>query len=110
MCIFYFYFSYIFSYIRLLPPPDDLLTPYNINISPFSNLKTLILCYTHITWEHIIQLSPLLTQLEDLQLSGNEIDSLNGDLTHLQNLKCINLENNKLKDWSQVNNLNSLPK
>ncbi|CAO3608649.1 unnamed protein product [Cunninghamella blakesleeana] len=97
------------NYIRLLPPPDDLLTPNNIISSPFSNLRTLVLCYTQIEWGHIIQLSPLLTQLEDLQLSGNGISLLNGNLSHLQNLKCINLENNKLKDWDQINHLNSLP-
>ncbi|CAO3616259.1 unnamed protein product [Cunninghamella echinulata] len=97
------------NYIRLLPPTLEFLTSNSVNNSPFSNLKTLVLCYTYITWDQVLLLSPLLSQLEDLQLSGNNIESLGGISTHFPHLKCINLEQNKLKDWDQVNSLNSLP-
>ncbi|KAI8333376.1 hypothetical protein BC941DRAFT_434548 [Chlamydoabsidia padenii] len=94
------------NYIRLLPPDNQLL---NSSPSPFQHLKTLVLCNTHITWHHILQLEPLLLHLEDLQLSGNGISKLDYSPTQFQQLKCINLEDNCIQDWKQVDHLGSLP-
>ncbi|CAO3577068.1 unnamed protein product [Absidia cylindrospora] len=95
------------NHIRLLPPSDTLLN--STTPSPFQHLKTLVLCNTHITWNQILQLEPLLLHLEDLQLSGNGIKELDRPLTHLKKLKCINLEDNCIQNWNQVDHLGLLP-
>lgn len=75
----------------------------------FSNLKILSLNQTLIPWEHIETLSYQLPQIEDLQLGGNELKEL-GVITGFRNLKCLNLEDNLIGEWSQVEKLGSLPK
>lgn len=76
----------------------------------FSNLKTLALNQTLTTWQDIKSLAPQLPQLEDLQLGGNEISQLGVIEKDFRNLKCLNLEDNLITDWTQVATLASLPK
>ncbi|KAG0194446.1 hypothetical protein DFQ28_011247 [Apophysomyces sp. BC1034] len=77
--------------------------------SVFENLTTLALNNTRTKWHDIEMLAPLLTYLEDLQLGGNQINQLSA-LTTLKQLKCINLEDNKIDSWDQVEKLGSLPR
>ncbi|KAF7731007.1 hypothetical protein EC973_001053 [Apophysomyces ossiformis] len=74
----------------------------------FEHLTTLALNNTRTTWHDIELIAPLLTSLEDLQLGGNRIDRLS-TLTTLRSLKCINLEENDLDRWEEVEKLGSLP-
>ncbi|CAO3652307.1 unnamed protein product [Mucor hiemalis] len=87
--------------LRLCPPPTSGLQ--------LSNLKTLALNQTFITWKDIEVLAPQLTQLEDLQLGSNGIKELGTITNDFNRLKSINLENNLISDWSQVENLSTLP-
>ncbi|GAA5814954.1 hypothetical protein MFLAVUS_011488 [Mucor flavus] len=89
-----------YSQSRLAPPPTHALS--------FSNLKILSLNQTLIPWKHIETLSYQLPQLEDLQLGGNELKEL-GVITGFRNLKCLNLEDNLISEWGQVEKLGSLP-
>ncbi|KAI8060555.1 hypothetical protein BC940DRAFT_350534 [Gongronella butleri] len=77
--------------------------------SSFSHLRTLVLCGTRITWDQVVALQPFVPQLEDLQLSGNQLATLT-PLHHLPHLQCLNLEHNNLTDWHQVNALTTLPR
>lgn len=56
------------------------------------------------SWQDIELLAPQLPQLEELQLGGNEISQLSV-ITHLKNLKWLNLEDNLISDWNQVSKL-----
>ena len=60
------------------------------------------------SWNEIRDLLVSLPNLEDLQLGGNELSELSE--INLPNLKCINIEDNKFHDWSQVAKLGTLPK
>ncbi|KAI9472262.1 MAG: hypothetical protein EXX96DRAFT_642823 [Benjaminiella poitrasii] len=73
-----------------------------------TNLRTLALNETLISWKDIELLAPSLTHLEDLQLGGNQISELSS--VHFPQLKCLNLENNLIRDWQQVIKLGTLPK
>ncbi|KAG0173762.1 hypothetical protein DFQ30_007047 [Apophysomyces sp. BC1015] len=86
-------------------PPTETLRQRG---SVFENLTTLALNNTRTKWHDIEMLAPLLTYLEDLQLGGNQINQLSA-LTTLKQLKCINLEDNKIDSWDQVEKLGSLP-
>ncbi|CAO0790916.1 unnamed protein product [Mucor circinelloides] len=85
---------------RLACPPIDL--------QPF-HITTLSLNQTLISWQHIDILSKALPQLQDLQLGGNELSRL-GKM-EFPKLKCLNLEDNVINDWSsEINKLSdSLP-
>lgn len=87
--------------LRICPPPATGLQ--------LSNLKTLALNQTLISWKDIQLLAPQLTQLEDLQLGSNEIKELGIITNGFDQLKSINLENNLISDWSQVESLSTLP-
>ncbi|KAI8083086.1 uncharacterized protein BX664DRAFT_339788 [Halteromyces radiatus] len=95
------------NHIRLLPPNIDVLNSFSP--SPFDHLKTLVLCNTHITWDQVLQLDHLFLHLEDLQLSGNGIQTIDRAPIHMRQLKCINLEDNCLQDWKEINHFSSLP-
>lgn len=92
---------YIYSQSRLACPPIDL--------QPF-HITTLSLNQTLISWQHIDILSKALPQLQDLQLGGNELSRL-GKM-EFPKLKCLNLEDNVISDWSsEINKLSdSLPR
>lgn len=87
--------------MRLCTPPSTGLH--------FSNLQTLSLNQTFITWKDIEILAPQLPQLEDLQLGGNEITEL-GFVKGFDALHTLNLEDNLISDWKEVEKLGSLPK
>ncbi|KAI8387323.1 hypothetical protein BD560DRAFT_382107 [Blakeslea trispora] len=87
------------NHLRFTTPPQSNLA--------LQHIKTLSLSHTLITWNEIHELLLHLTDLEDLQLGGNELSEL-GEIS-LPNLKCLNLEDNKIDDWSQVAKLGTLP-
>jgi Leucine-rich repeat (LRR) protein len=89
------------SQSRLCSPPSTGLE--------FSRLKTLALNQTLITWREVEILAPHLPQLEDLQLGSNKISQL-GSVKGLDALKSINLENNLISDWNEIEKSGSLQK
>ena len=61
------------------------------------------------TWSQVIKLEPLLPKLEDLQLGENQIVSINNvRADQFQQLKWINLENNNIQEWKDIESLGNL--
>ena len=61
------------------------------------------------TWSQVIKLEPLLPNLEDLQLGENQITSItNVRADQFQQLKWINLENNHIQQWKDIESLGNL--
>ncbi|KAI9025100.1 hypothetical protein CLU79DRAFT_746264 [Phycomyces nitens] len=98
---------------RLASLPTDINSLYREAQSPFTNLTTLGLNNSGVSWEDILRIEPLITNLEDLQLGNNKITNLRGiDNTHkpmFQKLKWLNLELNELDNWDEVLQLAALP-
>ncbi|EJD02198.1 RNI-like protein [Fomitiporia mediterranea MF3/22] len=74
--------------------------------SAFLALEELRLNETMITWSEVIRLIPIMPNLRVLELGYNDIDRLNGSATdhHLSatKLELLNLDANKLQDWSDI--------
>ncbi|OBZ91102.1 Tubulin-specific chaperone E [Choanephora cucurbitarum] len=87
------------NHLRFTTPPRPELA--------LQHIKTLSLSHTLLSWNEIRDLLVSLPNLEDLQLGGNELSELSE--INLPNLKCINIEDNKFHDWSQVAKLGTLP-
>ncbi|KAG2220549.1 hypothetical protein INT45_004155 [Circinella minor] len=97
------------NFCRLESPPDNPTLLHRNNASPFVGLKTLALSNTMTTWSQIIKLEPLLPKLEDLQLGENQIKSItNLRADQFQQLKWINLENNHIRQWKDIESLGNL--
>lgn len=90
----------LYSQLRLSSP----LSTTNLQLS---NIKTLSLNQTLISWKDVQVILTVFPQLQDLQLGGNELSVL-GSVEHTQ-LKSINLEGNLISDWKQIAYLGSLP-
>lgn len=103
------FLTYVYSRCRLASPPADHSSLLVGSNSPFSELTTLSLKSTATSWDDILRLEPLLPNLQDLQIGDNGIESLsNVHSGQFRNLKCINLEDNAISTWDQVNNLEHL--
>ena len=75
-----------------------------------SPLKTLVVNYMHLNWHQVLALSSMFSGLQELHASFNNINCLKlDDNENLSSLRKLNLEGNKLSDWSEVFLLNALP-
>ncbi|CAG8485532.1 411_t:CDS:10 [Diversispora eburnea] len=84
----------------------------------FSNLKSLSLNYTRITWDQVVLFEPCLPNLENLQLGFNNIENLSSGNNQETNkkkvkgflkLKILNLESNAINMWDEVIRFSELP-
>ncbi|KAI9264302.1 hypothetical protein BDA99DRAFT_508948 [Phascolomyces articulosus] len=97
------------NYCRLESPPEDPTLLYRNNTSPFTTLTTLALSNTLTTWSQVAKLEPLLPNLQDLQLGQNQIETiLDVQSDQFQQLQCINLENNHIQQWQDIQSLGNL--
>ena len=74
----------------------------------YHQLKTLVWNFGDLTWKHIEYLVSLFPNLKELHARDNEIESI--DTTPLwKNITYLNLANNKLSSWDQIQKLSMLP-
>ncbi|XP_048582939.1 tubulin-specific chaperone E [Nematostella vectensis] len=84
----------------------------------FKTIKILYLNKMHLQWDQVILILRMFPYLEELHLRGNNICSLRIDchepgqemLMAFQNMKILDLDDNKITDWNEVLRLGSLPK
>ena len=98
-----------FSHCRIESPPNDLAVLMREGVSPFARLTTLGLSNTLTTWKQVEQLEPLLPNLEELQLGRNQLASIeNVTANQFQKVKWINLEDNVIEHWKDIESLGNL--
>jgi len=77
------------------------------------NLKHLILgqmLYSGYSWSQILTIAAKMPSLSVLQVHHNNIDTIPSfDSSNLANITEIDLDGNKLSDWSQIQSLSDLP-
>ncbi|KAJ3276182.1 hypothetical protein HDV01_005630 [Terramyces sp. JEL0728] len=75
----------------------------------FKNVRILTLIGTKCNWGNILSIEPHIPLLEELHLGSNEISELSKpEAKQFANLKVLNLEDNKLKTWNEILNLEDL--
>ncbi len=80
--------------------------------APFEQLRDLILNSTGISWKQVEHIAPALPNVKQLHLCGNGIKSIETASAFVRcypNLKVINLDDNDIEEWSEVNKLAALP-
>ncbi|XP_045187211.2 tubulin-specific chaperone E-like isoform X2 [Mercenaria mercenaria] len=87
-----------------LPPDPKLL------LSSFSHIKVLFLNRTGYSWQQILQCCDMFPNLEQIHACFNCIEKLSSVEGRIQNVRLVNLESNKISDWSQYLQLGHLPK
>jgi hypothetical protein len=80
-------------------------------ISP--NLQVLVFIGMDLTWEDVSKLLPCMQYVEELWLCINKCSAISSKykvaIPHLARLKLLNLEDNQITDWNELNEFASLP-
>lgn len=99
------------SHIRAAWPTSPPASP-----SPFANLSVLVMNRSGVTWQQAACLIGTLPSLTELSVAGCGIDRLgegeglvDGSAPGFAALKALNLEDNHISDWAQVERLAFLP-
>lgn len=76
----------------------------------FPGLKTLICGHCRLTWTDVLRLLKVFQNLEELRLPYNNIQTIQiPNVSIFNNVSMIDLENNPIKDWSEIAHLGVLP-
>lgn len=78
-------------------------------LSSFSHIKVLFLNRMGYSWQKILQCCDMFPNLEQLHACFNCIEKLSSVEGRIQNVRLVNLESNKISDWSQFLQLGHLP-
>lgn len=99
---------------RLAPIDKSYLSDKNVDelINPY--LKVLVLIGMHLDWSQIEAISPTLTYIEELHLCKNKCSKISSEYEiskdTWKHLKYINLEENNISDWEEIQGFRKLEK
>ena len=93
------------------PSSTELSDALAIGIS--SKLQVLVFIGMNLVWEDVNKLLPCMPYVEELWLCRNKCSAISSKykvtIAHLARLKLLNLEDNQISDWNELNEFASLP-
>lgn len=84
--------------------------PENYEEYCFPSVKTLICGCMKLDWQDIVKLSCVFPNVEELRAITNNIECLDISVeNNFKSLKLVDLENNNIKEWSEICKLSVIP-
>lgn len=79
-------------------------------VSSFVHVRVLFVNRMGYSWQQVLHCCDMFTHLEQIHTCFNSIEKLCNVEGRMQNIRLVNLESNKLSDWTELWHLGYLPK